>query len=322
MSSTPYVTNYLRYKTSTKKERVDTKVFTPQIAGLHLIKLCNLSCDFCSASRLLHDGRDGNWKETKADISKIKRIFEHPIFKKIFLVDLLGGEPLLVKELPEIVSYFSSTGRLTNMDTNGILLKRNIEDLKKAGISSINISIYDENTKVLKRDLKEINKIFKVSASLVLFNTKIKNDQDEIIKIAKFVHDAGCSSLRFYIYRPMDFNPKMDDVVYEDNFDYKQLKIKLNELFPGFILWPKTFDRNKIKEQICGQLWQRIQVDMDGNLNLCCGSEDRYANIFSNKTADVYNNEIMVSMRKQFLDKNTNPAEICMTCNLLAEPGW
>ena len=77
MNSTPYVINYLRYKTSAKTEIVDTTKFTPQIAGLHLIKLCNLSCDFCSASRLLHDGKDGKWKETKADVSKVKKIFEH-----------------------------------------------------------------------------------------------------------------------------------------------------------------------------------------------------------------------------------------------------
>lgn len=322
MNSTPYVINYLRYKTSAKTEIVDTTKFTPQIAGLHLIKLCNLSCDFCSASRLLHDGKDGKWKETKADVSKVKKIFEHPIFKNIFLVDLLGGEPLLVKELPDIVSYFTSTGRLTNMDTNGMHLKRSIIDLKKAGISSINISIYDENMKVLKRDLKDINKVFKVSASLVLFNTSIKNDQDEIINTAKFVRDAGCSNLRFYIYRPMDFDPNMDDVVYEDNYDFMKFKIKLNELFPGFVLWPSLFEKNNIKNQTCGQLWQRIQVDMDGNLNLCCGSEDRYDNIYKNNSADIYNNKILRTMRRQFLDKKSNPAKICMTCNLLAEPGW
>ena len=321
-NSVPYVINYLKYKTSRKQEIVNSKNFTPQIAGLHLIKLCNLSCDFCSASRLLHDGRDGNWKGTKADISKIKRIFGHPIFKNIFLVDLLGGEPLLVKELPEIVYYFSSTGRLTNMDTNGILLKRNIDNLISAGISSINISIYDENLKMLYRDLKHINKIFGVSASLVLFRTKIKHDQDEIINLARFVHDAGCSSLRFYIYRPMDFNPNINDVVYENDPDYSQLKSKLNSLFPGFVFWPILIDNTDMKQQTCAQLWQRIQVDMEGNLNLCCGSESKYANLFSSKTSDVYNHEILKDMRKNFLDKSSNPSDICMTCNLLAEPGW
>ena len=322
LKSSDYLINYLKYKITKKQDKVDFNNFLPQIAGLHLIKLCNLSCDFCSASRLLYDGKDEKWRDTEADIQKIKRIFKHPLFSKVFLVDLLGGEPLLIKELPKIVSHLSSTGRLTNMATNGFRLRQNIEKLKQAGISSINVSIYDENIKLLRRNLKWINNIFRVNASLVLFKTKIQDDQGDIIDLAQFVYDAGCRSLRFFIYRPMDFNPNMDDVVYENDPDYIQLKSKLNAMFPKFIFWPKLLNREEMKDQTCSQLWQRIQVDMEGNLNICCGSEDQYANIFSTNTPEVYNHKILKNMREKFLDKRSNPSHVCMSCNLLAEPGW
>ena len=320
--SFPYAINYLKYRSSIKRERIDLNNYLPQIVGLLLIKKCNLSCDFCSASQLLSDGEDGKWKDSKANVQKIEKIFSHELFSKALLVDLLGGEPLLVKELPQIVSYFHATGRLTNLVTNGLLLKRKVLKLKEAGISSINISIYDDNLKILDRDLPEINTIFKVNTSLILFGTKLKESQDEFLELVRFVRDAGSRSLRVFIYRPMDPNPAMDDVIYNDNLEYAEFKSRAEALFPKFIVWPKISNSTSWSDRSCAQLWQRISVDMDGNLELCCGSEEQYANIFSSPTAEVYNHTKMIHMREKMLDKQSDPPEVCKSCNLLADPGW
>ena len=74
VKSLPYLSNYVKYKLSKKEAIINVRKYLPQIAHFLIIKKCNLSCDFCSAAQALYDGRGQNWKDTKADINKIKRI--------------------------------------------------------------------------------------------------------------------------------------------------------------------------------------------------------------------------------------------------------
>ncbi len=322
VKSLPYLSNYVKYKLSKKEAIINVRKYLPQIAHFLIIKKCNLACDFCSSAQALYDGRGQNWKDTKADMSKIKRILDHELFSRVLAVDLVGGEPLLVKDLPRIVSYISSSGRLTNMATNAIILKRKIQELVDSGISSINVSIYDENLSVLHRDLESINRVFPVNASFILFGTKLKEAKSEILELVRFTHNAGCKSLRLFIYRPSDFNPNMSDVIYEGNSYYADLKNSVEDQFPNFCLWPELNNQDTIREKTCAQLWQRLQVDMEGNLQVCCGSEETYANIFENDSADIYNHPLLIDMRHKLLDNNADPPSICQSCNLLSEPSY
>ena len=129
--------------------------------------------------------------------------------------------------------------------------------------SSINVSIYDENIKLLRRNLKWINNIFRVNTSLVLFKTKIKDDQDDIIDLAQFVYEAGCRSLRFFIYRPMDFNPNMDDVVYEEFKGTGNMEVHLDRkmaerrTFPALDIYKSGTRREELllDEATLKQVW-------------------------------------------------------------------
>jgi cyclic pyranopterin phosphate synthase len=56
-------------------------------------------------------------------------------------IRLTGGEPLLRKDFPEIVSKLSSLEISLSITTNGILIDRHIEVLKQAGIQKINLSL-------------------------------------------------------------------------------------------------------------------------------------------------------------------------------------
>ena len=129
LGAVPRIWNYLKYKTGRKTPRVSVGAFTPQIAALWVTMRCNLNCWFCGGSDFVNQKRAGS-VETEATVEKVQRIFANPIFSNCLLVDLEGGEPLLVKELGGIVSFLSKRGHLVNTSTNGLLLAGRIAEFQ------------------------------------------------------------------------------------------------------------------------------------------------------------------------------------------------
>src|SRR5271157_4612974 len=93
--SAPKVWNYLRYRWLGREAMTSIRRFTPQIASVMLTKRCNLDCEYCNAGNLINQ-KGINWRESEATLEKIQRIFANPLFGNCLLVDLSGGEPLLV----------------------------------------------------------------------------------------------------------------------------------------------------------------------------------------------------------------------------------
>lgn len=81
---------------------------------------CNLSCDFCYGPE---PGRDP--RKLRADIlSAIKE-------SSATAVTLCGGEPLLVRELPDYAQYLSRGQKRVVLNTNGLLLRRLFGDYRE-----------------------------------------------------------------------------------------------------------------------------------------------------------------------------------------------
>lgn len=263
--------------------------------------------------------------EDDAILDRVKRIFENPLFARCLLVDLLGGEPLLVKDLDRIVAYLAGRGHITNISTNGLLLADRITDLKSAGISRINVSLYDANRPIVEQDLVKINKIFPVHMSIVLLRSEIENHQEKLLDTARFIYGAGCHSLRFWIYRPMGIDPRPEEIISDIHPSYIEFRRKIDKALPGFCLWPSAVQTGKIKK-LCPQLWQRVGCDMSGNMAICCGTDTMlpkpHNNLFDGEPDVVFNHPLLVKMREQLLNPESPSPEVCMGCNLLGESGW
>jgi organic radical activating enzyme len=324
IKSVPRIWNYLKYRYSRKEAQAPISRFTPQIGSLFLSKRCNLKCDYCSVEHVLSEGRK-QWREEEATLEIVQKIFLSPLYQNCLLIDLLGGEPLLVKDLEKIVSFLSGRGHLINMVTNGILLRKRLPELKKAGISRINISLYDESRKYIEADLKAINEIFPVHTSMVLQRSMVENGDEDIISWAHFVRDAGSKSLRFFVYRPVGASNKPEEVISGVDLDYQNLQQKLEQLMPGFCVWPAPIKRGAIEKR-CSQLWQRIDVDMKGRVFICCGTDEMLqgenSNLFEAEPAALFNHPIWQALRGNLIDPTLDPPDLCKDCNLLGDPGW
>jgi MoaA/NifB/PqqE/SkfB family radical SAM enzyme len=324
LGAAPKVLNYLAYRCLTKTPTPSTRSYAPQIASLIVTTRCNLRCSYCCAGNIINQ-KEADWRRSEATLEAITRIFANPLFENCLLVDLLGGEPLLVDELEPIVSYLVKRGHLVNVASNGLLLADRVAGLKSAGISRINVSLYEANRKGLERDLPTINRIFPVHMSIVLLRTDVERRQEDLRSTARFLRDVGCRSLRFWMYRPMGVDPKPDELIHDTLPAYVELRRRMDEELPGFTLWPAALENGRAQKR-CPQLWQRIGCDVLGNMTICCGSDrtlqGRDSNLFDSEPDRLWNHPTLVSMREQMLEPGREPPEVCKTCSLLGEPGW
>jgi len=321
----PKFCNYAKYKIVKRRPVMAVKRYTPQIASILLTMRCNLNCGYCNVGKIQKENLK-DWREKEVNLSKVQRIFNNPLFANCILVDLLGGEPLLLDDLESIVEYLSKRGHILNTSTNGLLLSDRISGLKKAGISRINVSIYEANRSILEKEMEKINRIFPVHTSIVLLRSKLEKEPDKIIDTARFLHDTGSLSLRFFMYRPMGLNPQFNEIVTDSNQGFIDFKHRMESLLPGFCLWPAPVYTGKMRK-LCSQLWQRVGVcDALGNMGICCGVDDPLSgpnsNLFDADPDIVFNHPTFVEMREKLLDPDSEPPEACKTCNLLADPGW
>jgi GTP 3',8-cyclase len=100
---------------------------------ISLTPRCNLKCSYCHREGEIKAGKD----IAKEDLREIFRVAE--LFN-INSVKLTGGEPLLRKDICEIISMIPEKMQ-SSLTTNGTLLADCAHDLKEAGLSRVNISI-------------------------------------------------------------------------------------------------------------------------------------------------------------------------------------
>src|SRR3990170_1942330 len=102
---------------------------------------CNLRCDYCHKEGEENCGQSGTAEEMTVD--EIVRIARIAISLGIARIKLTGGEPLMRKDLCEIVKGIAAILGLKDlsMTTNGSLLAFEAERLRACGLRRVNISL-------------------------------------------------------------------------------------------------------------------------------------------------------------------------------------
>lgn len=103
---------------------------------IYLLDKCNMSCKHCYAEK----------KDNELSIDQIKKIKEYSDSLDIKKFALLGGEPLLHKNFAEIVKILPNV----SIYTNGLLVKKNIDILKKAYSVVVSIDGYGEYSESIR----------------------------------------------------------------------------------------------------------------------------------------------------------------------------
>lgn len=131
---------------------LDHKGRTIDYLRVSLTDRCNLRCIYCMPE-------EGIVKKAHNDIIRfedLEKVISSFATLGIKKVRFTGGEPLILKGIEKLIKYTSSLPLIedVSLTTNGILLADMAEELKKAGLNRVNISLDTLN----KEKFKEITR--------------------------------------------------------------------------------------------------------------------------------------------------------------------
>lgn len=140
---------------------------------------CNLNCQNCFSSSTRNS--------IEMTLEQIKKILDvNDSFEKI---DLMGGEPLLHKEITQIIKEIRKRGKHPSIYTNGIKLNELSEEVMpiKACVSFHEIEADDPSRKPLKPIMENLKKFAEKGNKLKLVFLMDKYNEKNALDIVEFV---------------------------------------------------------------------------------------------------------------------------------------
>jgi cyclic pyranopterin phosphate synthase len=253
---------------------------------------CNFRCTYCMPAEGLP------WLK-KAEIlsyEEIERIARVAVSMGIEQIRLTGGEPLVRRDVPELVRQLRQIEGLRSLSltTNGILLKQQAAALADAGLTRINVSLdsleREKFAKLTRRDqfsrvlegLEELEKY--PSIHPIKINAVAIRDftEEEVLDFAELARRKA------YVIRWIEFMPLDADQIWrkEDILTGGEIKALIEQKY-GPLVQIKTGDPsetarrytfsdgigevgfiNPVSEPFCSSC-DRIRLTADGQLRTC-----------------------------------------------------
>ena len=178
---------------------------------------CNLRCVYC----MPEEGMTFLPRAELLDFDEIVRVARVARDLGVTSLRLTGGEPLVRKGLPELVSNLATLGfDDLALTTNGMELARQASSLASAGLTRVNVSCdslrADRFESIRRRgDLRTVLDAMDVAESVGLSPLKVNvvllrgTNDDEILDFAAFARDTA-RIVRFIEFMPLDAEGKWE----------------------------------------------------------------------------------------------------------------
>ncbi len=184
---------------------------------------CNLRCVYCMPK----DGVEYTPHEQILSYEEIIRLCKCIVNLGIKKIKITGGEPLVRRDIIELIRDIKKIDGIeeVTITTNGVLLYDMAEELYKAGIDAINISLdtlqRDKFFKITRRD--EFDKVTKAIEKAMNLGIKVKinclaikeHNLDEIINIVKYSKDYSID-VRFIELMPIGYGKNYTGISNEE----------------------------------------------------------------------------------------------------------
>lgn len=286
---------------SKKRELKFSKIY------IEITNVCNLKCKFCLETN--REPRELSIQEFKYIIERIHNYTDLVCFH-------VKGEPLLHKNLEEFLKICEDYNLMVNITTNGLLLDKWKETLKKSkSLRQINISIHaaEQNKEI------DINKYLEYILYVV---GQIKKESDVII------------SYRLWNINELDKNKINKDILkaLEKEYNVKNIlkrakKEKFIELDNNIFLnqdykfiWPDMKNKVFSKEGKCYGLKSQIGILSNGTIVPCCldsNGDINLGNIFEiNSIEDVVSSSRSENIKEGFRRRELRE-ELCKRCGFI-----
>ncbi|MDE2995144.1 MAG: GTP 3',8-cyclase MoaA [Bacteroidota bacterium] len=256
---------------------------------ISLTERCNLRCTYCMPA----EGVDLKPREHILSFEEIMRLASLLVQHGVTKIRLTGGEPLIRKELVQLVEKLRALDGLEELTitTNGLLLPRKLQELKAAGITGFNISLdtlrKDRFKEITRRPgldtvLESIHMTVDAGYDPVKVNCVVIRgfNEDELVDFVAMTESLPVD-IRFIEYMPFDGNTWNTDAF----FPYRDMVERIQQRWPDFASlggdgseiakpWQVPGFRGTVgfissmSDHFCAGC-NRIRITADGKLKVC-----------------------------------------------------
>ncbi|MDP8012237.1 MAG: radical SAM protein [Thermoplasmata archaeon] len=250
--------------------------------SIYLTHACNLRCKTCYLNA-------GEPLKNELSIKNYEKIFSEIKDLNFDMVYFLGGEPMLRKDILDIIKIAKGNDLYTSMSSNGFFIDSiNAKSLKEAGLDQIQISIDSPSEEIndnirgqgsFGKAVKAIHNLKKVNMKVSIGFTITKNFYD-VETMVNFASQIGINVLNISIAEPFgramlyDIIPEKEKVKKAIE-QIKNLKSVIKITYNGFRFYldEKVFEKSLkfIPENYrsCPAGINRFVIDSNGNVYGC-----------------------------------------------------
>jgi len=292
---------------------------------LSLNEQCNLRCIYC----MPEDGIDFRSEDKLLSTEETFKLIDLTSQMGVSKIRFTGGEPLLRKDLLKLVQFAKEAPGIesVHLTTNGLLLSRYIQELERAGLSGINISLDTINQEkfkeITRRDgldlvLNSLNKAMQSSIQSVKLNVVAMRDfnDDELLDFAQLTVDNNIT-VRFIELMPFDAHQiwktgkfyRAEHIVEDLRAQTDQLQAVVGSSTEHYVFQMKNA-KGKIavipaySRNLCSAC-NRIRITADGKLLNCLYSQEE-TNLRDALRKGASGDEIKTMIQKTFLNKHVD----------------
>jgi len=260
----------------------------PEIYQLEVTNACNFKCDFCPTG----EGTTGR-PPVLLDPLLAKKISERDLEGSYFVEFQLSGEPLLHKQLKEIISYFKGKV-LTGLSTNGDLIDQRLDALCELDYLTISVDSIERYS-----DFRKGGDLQKLISNIGLL---LRHRPSSLTIDLQMIEFEG-------LERQLEL---LSDLVKEKGWE-DDLKIRtVPDCFLGTTREKVEVDR----KDMCLNPWMSVSVQADGDVTSCCfsfGKEIVYGNLNEQSLQEIWeSSEELSRLRQEHLQGNLR--SICSQC--------
>jgi radical SAM protein with 4Fe4S-binding SPASM domain len=285
----------------------------PLALHLEVAASCNLTCTHCFAGTLPR-------KEKPLNLEELDRLFAEMAGLGTFRLGLTGGEPLLRKDIFEVIDLATHYGLCPCITTNGLLITEEIaREFGKRELVWLNVSLEGASpeTNDLVRGHRTFDRVMDKLALLgrharfTLAFTIMKSNVHEIEKCAELAYQVGAHTAVFRPLYPvgvakdnMDLMPSFDD--YNDALNVlsdlqSDSSFDLCNIDPFSPLTREETQSVVYQNYGCGAGNLVCSVSVSGDVNPCSflGSDFVADNVRNKSLSEIWHNsQVFRAMRE------------------------
>ncbi len=281
--------------------------------------ICNLSCEHCCNSKFAK-------KERVLTIDDLRDLSRQADEMGLCQFNISGGEPLLFKELDDIIAALQPEKFHLSMSSNGhFLTKEKAEHLRKIGLDKIRISIdsidellHDKNRCSKGAYQKAIDSIFiaKEAGLDVMIQhvaTRENAQTQSAIDLAEFAQKHDLIADYAIVKAIGSYEGRLDVLINEDDANFIK---ELNEKYPSVrrdVFPAYGMDKG------CGSVNCSLHLTKYGDILPCAYIHISIGNIFEEPLKDIVERGMKIKHFKNYNPKCLSGEDRCFISNYMSK---